>query len=114
VRGFAPDEIDLADAPEWLVHLLRPIPPPPRSAQLTEASDRLIAFALARDLDAVATAPEGQRNHTLYCKARGLARFDIPRTDLAQDLLDAALAAGLSQSEAAATINSAFRSRSAS
>ena len=106
VRGFAPDEIDLAEAPEWLVHLLRPKPPPPRSAPSIEASDRLIAFALARDLDAVACAPDGQRNHTLYCKARGLARFDIPRADFVDDLLAAALTAGLSQSEALATINS--------
>ena len=78
-----------------------------------DVGDRLIAFALARDLDAVACAPEGQRNHTLYCKARGLCRFDIPRGQLADQLLAAALAAGLSQSEASATINSAFRSRSA-
>ena len=113
VRGFAPDEIDLADAPEWLVNLLRPKPPPPRSSPSFEASDRLIAFALARDLEAIATAPEGTRNHALYAKARGLCRFDIPRAALVDDLLAAALAAGLSQSEALATISSAFRSRSA-
>jgi hypothetical protein len=109
--GRAPDEIDLEPAPQWLVDLLCPKPLPPRTAPLTEASDRLVSFALARDLEAVRTAPEGQRNHTLYCKARALSRFDIPRADLAHDLLAAGTAAGLSQPEALATINSAFRSR---
>ena len=82
----------------------------PRIAEVNRGSDRLVAFALARDLDAIATAPEGQRNHTLFCKARGLSRFDIPRAALVDDLLAAALTAGLSQGEALATISSAFRS----
>jgi hypothetical protein len=112
-KGRAPDEIDLADAPEWLVELLRPKPPPPRTAPLTEATDRLVRYALARDLEDVRTAREGARNHTLFCKARALARFDLPRRDLVDDLLAAALTAGLSQGEALATINSAMRSRSA-
>ena len=113
--GHAPDEIDLAAAPEWLVNLLTPpetVPlGTPFSAPAAEASDRLVAFALARDLEAVRTAPPGQRNHTLYAKARALARFDIPRPALVDDLLAAALTAGLSQSEALSTIHSAFRSR---
>jgi hypothetical protein len=67
-----------------------------------------------RDLEAIATAAEGTRNQALFCKARALSRFDIPRADLAQDLLNAARAAGLPDWEATATINSAFRSRSAS
>jgi hypothetical protein len=110
-HGRASDEIDLAGAPEWLVDLLRPKPQPQRTSPTTESSDRLIAFALARDLEAVATAPEGARNQTLFCKARALARFDIPRADLAHDLLNAAHSAGLPDWEATATINSAFRSR---
>jgi hypothetical protein len=115
-RGFAPDEIDLAEAPEWLVELLRPKPPPehPYNVRKSEASDRLVAFALARDLESVATAPEGQRNHTLFAKARALSRFDIPRADLVDDLLAAALTAGLSHGEALSSIHSALRSRSQS
>jgi hypothetical protein len=72
-----------------------------------------VAFALARDIEAVRTAPLGTRNHTLYAKARALARFNLSRAYLARDLIEAATRAGLSESEAAATVNSAFRSRTA-
>lgn len=113
--GRTPWVHGIADAPEWLVRLLTP---PAKSTLapmpgLTETSDRLISFALARDLDEVRAAPEGTRNHTLYCKARALARFDLPRDQLARDLIDAAMAAGLSEAGATATVASAFKSRSA-
>jgi hypothetical protein len=114
--GCTPWLHGLADAPAWLVRLLSPPekpPPRPPTAPLTETSDRLVAFALSRDLEAVRIAPKGTRNHCLYAKARALARFDLNRADLASHLIDAATHAGLSESEAAATVNSAFRSRTA-
>jgi hypothetical protein len=74
----------------------------------------LILFALKNDLEAVSAALEGARNHTLYAKARALARFDFPRASLARDLINAAMQAGLPEAEAAATVASAFKSRSAS
>jgi Bifunctional DNA primase/polymerase, N-terminal len=114
-EGRTPHLHGIADAPQWLVRLLTPPDKPQARAPappLTETSDRLIRFALARDLESVRTAREGERNHTLYAKARALARFGIDRTDLARDLINAAVAAGLPEA-AAATVNSAFKSRSA-
>jgi hypothetical protein len=90
----------------WLVRLLTPPDKPQARApapQLTETSDRLISFALACDLESVRTASEGTRNHTLYAKARALSRFAIDRTDLARDLVNAAMQAGLSETEATVT-----------
>jgi hypothetical protein len=114
-EGRTPWLHGVADAPEWLIRLLTPPdkPQPPAAPPLTEAPSRLIRFALANDLEAVSTALEGTRNHTLYAKARALARFDIDRAALARDLVNAAMQAGLSKAEAAATVNSAFKSRSA-
>ncbi|MBB1493511.1 AAA family ATPase [Propioniciclava sp. MC1595] len=74
---------------------------------------RYAATALAREAEAVAGAPEGQRNDTLNAAAFSLAglfpsgALDAPT--VRDTLLQAAMSAGLSRVESLRTIASAFR-----
>lgn len=73
------------------------------------------AAALEREVEAVRSAPEGTRNDTLNRAAFALSRFvrcgELSAAEVGEELLRAALAAGLPQREAEATILSGLRSR---
>ena len=73
---------------------------------------KYIAAALSRAAQAVASAPEGDRNVRLNAEAFALARLEeLDDATIASVLEDAALAAGLSRGEAQKTIGSALRAR---
>ena len=92
-----------APAPAWLRRLLAPPQPPaPRAPQTT--SDRKLA-GLVRT---VADAPEGTRNQRLYWAARRAAEAALDTAPL----IEAAVSAGLTTTEAARTVASAARQAS--
>jgi len=93
--------------PAWLVALLAPPPVPVvvRPATNGGAAGR---FSLLCLVERVNAAPEGRRNTTLYGAARD-ALLDGNLDDFEPDLVAAAVARGLSESEVAATVASARR-----
>ena len=75
--GRAPGEVDLADAPDWLLDMLeaRPAPVRPATVLATPVGDPKIAYAysaLSGELARMSTAAEGTRNDTLVACARAL------------------------------------------
>lgn len=105
----------LAPWPAWLLPVMLPPPPLPRSAEIPAGSygDRYVEAAIRRAVEHVAMAGEGGRNSTLNAEAFALARFikagTITASDLAEAMATAGLAAGLAPREIQATITSAFR-----
>jgi hypothetical protein len=107
-----------APLPAWLTELLTTVTvPAPRRAPLPQATgdrrQRYFAAALRAELADLANAQPGTRNDTLNRAAFRLAQL-APTTnasldELADRLLDAALATGLPGPEARATIASALR-----
>jgi hypothetical protein len=122
-RGRTPADLELAPAPGWLIELAAmPRHPPAQDRKSAdgvvtdpETSDRLAGYAFKVEVQAVATANDGERNNTLYIAARRLGRFCAEGTlawaEVEGALLDAASACGLTTTAAIATISSAFRSR---
>jgi Bifunctional DNA primase/polymerase, N-terminal len=112
----APWQLDLPEAPEWLLERMQPKPLTGRQQNTDHAKigDRYVAAAIAGEAKAVAHAPEGQRNEALnrstfqLCRRFGDQGFVDPRA-ITEAMLEAALAAGLDQREAIATIRSASR-----
>lgn len=109
---------NLPQSPEWLLDLLtrkkgQPAPDQGRAARAARM-DKYTAAALAGVADDVANAREGQRNATLYTKARRLYSFvgagRLPEAVATATLEDAAHTAGLQSSEIAATLESARKS----
>jgi hypothetical protein len=108
---------DIPDVPEWMLHRIRA--PEPQRARPTEPiriDESLRAWAhaaLEREATEVALAPVGTRNHTLNRAAFSLGQ--IAGTGLMQPetvervLTASALAAGLTEKEAQATIASGLR-----
>jgi hypothetical protein len=113
----------VAPAPAWLLELLAPPEPqgrtdPPRDIpQISGTRRRYVAVAIEAELQAVATAPEGQRNYQLNRSAYSLARFadrgDIDVPTVARALAAAASRAGLGSHEIEKTLRSAFQARGA-
>ena len=107
--GLSPDDVPLAPFPVALLdkHAAPPSPPPPRNGNNGRGYAQA---ALSKECDAVANAPEGQRNHTLnraaYCVAGYLHGGKITEDEMIRTLLNAATAAGLPEGEARATIRS--------
>ena len=105
-----------APAPTWLVDLLTAVSAPaPRTAPAPvphrgDRASRYFQAALRAELADVAAAPTGTRNDTLNRAAFRLAQLAASGhavlDDLHAPLLDAALAAGLTEPEALATIAS--------
>ncbi len=103
-----------APCPAWLVHLLRPVAPKPRLPasfpHFRHAPGDYGRAALAGEEARVRMAPVGTRNHTLNAASFSLGQLvgggvlDVNET--AGALLEAALAAGLSEAEATRTIES--------
>jgi len=89
----------------------RPLPSR-RSQRRVEHDSSYACGALRRAAEAVATAREGTRNETLNRETYCLARLDdLDDVTIETEMLDAALAVGLSEREARRTIAGAIRSR---
>lgn len=105
-----------APLPGWLLDLLRPRPTPPRSVRPLigeRGGDSYAHAALRREAESVKTTAPGSRNHVLNCAAFSLGTLigagRIDENAVVTTLLDAALAAGLGQTEAERTIASGVR-----
>ena len=112
--GRDPWAMPLPEVPGWLLDLLDPprpaYRPPPRSRRPTTG---YVATAMARELEAVAMAGQGQRNQTLNTAAYKLGRFvasgELDARDVGEALVGVALAAGLNEREATRTVTSGLR-----
>ena len=110
--GRDPWSVPLPEAPPWLLDLLDPpraaYRPPPR-----QPTTGYVATAMARELEAVAMAGQGQRNQTLNRAAYKLGRFvasgELDARDVGEALVGAALATGLNEHEATRTVTSGLR-----
>lgn len=109
------DDAMPATAPGWLLDLIDPPAPPPQvavaySPPSTRIPDRYAEAALDRECEAVATAPEGARNHTLNVAAVKLgglvAAGALSEATVRQELRRAAMHAGLDPRETDLTIQS--------
>lgn len=117
VPGLSPDEIELADLPQWVIDAINE---PPKKKTTTSTTATTAAIEIADGLNKaylskalqngcanVANAPEGQRNETLNKEAYSLARLsELTDSDIWNALLPAAMQAGLAESESSATIKS--------
>lgn len=113
--GCAPAEIELAEAPDWLLAALTAKPlnyntaSPQRPAQPI-ASNRYALAALDNAIKAVQSAPEGTRNDALNKAAFGLGQL-VAGGHLSESLVNATLeqaaaAVGLDPQEIPATVKS--------
>ena len=117
VAGRSPDEIEIAEAPDWLLDLVRPpapklhVPPP---VSVTHGTS-YVAAAIRGECAELARTPKGSRNHQLNIAAFSLARFvadgKIDAPTVARALAHAATEAGLPSYRILPTIRSAFRGR---
>lgn len=108
--------------PTWLLELLRrPAPRPAASPAAplpvydhANRAEKYAAAAIRGEVDAVASAREGERNRRLFAAARRLAELRataptvLVESEVEQMLLGAALQAGLDQRAAARTIRSGW------
>lgn len=105
----------LAPLPAWIAARLERAAPPPMAPdravpELSAGASRYGAAALAEEGAAVARAAEGSRNHTLNRAAFRMGQLvsggELASTEAIDYLLSCAIAAGLSEAEARATIGS--------
>jgi hypothetical protein len=112
-RRYRWDRRAIAELPTWI--LPRPIAPARATATfgLTGGASAYGAGALSRELEVVRGLVVGQRNDGLnraaFCLGRLVGGGELSETLVVQTLLCAALAVGLGESEAAATIRSGLR-----
>lgn len=120
-RGFSPEEMELADAPDWLLELVRPAKPAkrPRHSQAivrpqSGGCTRYGRAALEAETDRVRTAPEGQRNQELnraaFAVGQLVAGGELDRATVEAELKTAARVCGLSDAEVVRTIASGMAS----
>jgi hypothetical protein len=110
-------DTEVAPLPGWLADRLTPAPLPPQQPVVVElGTGRRAAYldaAIARSLDAIAAAPAGTLNHTLYGAAVALGQLvagdALDATDTENLLLRAAATAGHPATAARRTIRSGFR-----
>lgn len=99
-------------APAWLLALLRQPERPPRTVRLPDRTPRSAYWlaALEAEAQAVADAPQGTRNHSLNTAAFSLgqliATHGAPLEQIRAVLIDAGVAAGLSETETTHTVDS--------
>ncbi|TDB72451.1 bifunctional DNA primase/polymerase, partial [Actinomadura sp. KC216] len=106
-----------APLPGWLAERLRPAPLPPQQpvtvALATANRGGYLDKAVTASLAAIATAPQGRRNATLYGAAVALGQLvaggALDAEDTEQLLTAAAARAGLAEMPARRTIRSGFR-----
>jgi hypothetical protein len=115
----------VAPLPDWIAEALRPMPPKPvpaRTVALTapaagSRADRYVQAAIDRETQHVREAPEGERNHALFCAALALGQLvaggALTKDRAKADLLTAArVHVGVKQfteAEAVKTIASGLR-----
>lgn len=99
-----PDQTPIVDVPQWVLDkLTRP--------ELPGVSSSYLDAALRGACDDICNAPQGQRNDTLNTKAYHLGGLPFTAWQhVERELLNAALDAGLTESEARATIKSGLNS----
>jgi putative DNA primase/helicase len=114
--GHSPDDVEIAEAPAWLLALLQDKPAPPAAPVQVGPSARRGKYAeraLEDELRTVSTAIEGTRNPTLNEAAFSLGQLvgagELDEPEVSDLLLQAALGTGLGEREAAATIRSGLR-----
>jgi hypothetical protein len=116
--GYSPDDLPLQPFPAHLIEVLQPDLPAMPVGTTKESSEPYVTTALRRELENVASAVEGQRNHTLNAAAYKLAGLihtgHINDNHIRSELLQSALCCGLPSPEAAATIESGIRAGLAS
>lgn len=113
----APWDTELAEVPQWVLDALAK-PEPVRTAAPTVQTDtaqgkrKYALTALAGEVQAVSTAPQGERNHVLNTSAYkigGLLWAGLGEQEAADALLGAALSCGLPEGEARKTIASGLK-----
>jgi hypothetical protein len=117
--GRSPDEVEVAEAPAWLLDLLvevaRPVERPPRSGTPLAVVPGSVPAAYAvsaldGEVARVMRAREGTRNHTLNVAAVKLGSLVgagiLDRREVEEQLTRAALACGLDAVETARTLRS--------
>ncbi|MER5509534.1 bifunctional DNA primase/polymerase [Streptomyces sp. NPDC002766] len=104
----------IAELPQWLREALTQPPKPstPSSIAQPRNASRRAQVALDRERAAIAAAPEGQREETLFRAARSMGRFvawgDIARHVVEEAFQGAGEAAGLKAYECRSTLRSAL------
>lgn len=116
--GHTPDDVEiaeLAELPQWIIEALAPKKPapvmrdtaPPRPAMVDNGRlSKYLEAALAGEVAAVRSTPEGGRNARLNDAALKLAALGVDDSIIEAELTAAALDAGLDPREIAATIKS--------
>lgn len=117
------DDRQVAPLPGWIAERVAPttVPPvaggPVRVAVGDDRRGAYLAAAIDGEARKVSTAPEGQRNHTLYTAAIALGQLvaggELADTDARLVLSQAAAEAGLWLGESARTITSGLRAGAA-
>lgn len=102
-----------ADLKEWLGFEAEKAPERVKFENKGVATDNpYLRVGVERALDAIATAPEGHRNHTLNSEAYGLFGFvkggHLGEAEVREQVLNAARAAGLPDAEIMTTMASAW------
>ena len=117
LHGREPWSVELPIAPAWLLAMLdQPRPASsarPATRMSTSRGNGYVDAPLARALDAVAGAKEGERNATLFKAAAGLGRSlvkgELVAPAIGPALVGVAMAVGLSRDEAERTAASGLR-----
>jgi hypothetical protein len=108
-----PDDVELAPVPDVVLEKLAPRPVVRRAPTPVSVHDRYAQAALDREVDRVAHAAVGTRNHTLNSAAFSLAQLCatgvLDRDVAIRSLFDAACSSGLSETETLRTIASGMR-----
>lgn len=111
-------EADVAPLPEWLTTLLTPAPLPPQRPVTVPLLGRgrrgaYLTAAVNSEIKRVTDAYEGNRNNALYQASVALGQLvaggELPRTEVTERLVPAALGRGLTEADARRTIASGLR-----
>jgi putative DNA primase/helicase len=117
-RGRGPDDVEIAEAPAWLLKMLVPRPTPANEStkpvEIPEGHrERALKYADAarqRELERLGKAPKHQRNNTLNICAFKLGQFLphglLDRKSVAKQVAEVALRIGLDPQEIRPTIES--------
>ena len=118
-EGLGPSEVELAEAPEWLLERVVVKPrerrqDTPIPATITEQDRKRAEGLLNWAADEVANTAEGSRNDTLFAMSAFIGGLVgggfLTRSEAEYALIDAAQACGLSKREAERTVESGLDS----
>jgi hypothetical protein len=112
-EGLGPSEVELAEAPEWLLAMVVAKPKErrhdnPIPATITEQDRKRAEGLLEWAVERVANTGEGARNQTLYSTSYFIGTLVgggfLTRSDAESALIDAGVACGLGKREAEKTV----------